>query len=378
MKVPFLDVGASYRELQPEIDRAVTRVLESGWFIAGAELEAFEQELAAACGVAHAIGVGNGLDALHLTLRAAGIGEGDEVIVPAHTFIATWLAVTYAGATPVPVDVDPITANIDPGAVAAAVGPRTAAIVPVHLYGQPADMTALRATADRHGLFLLEDAAQAHGARWSGREVGGLGDAAGFSFYPGKNLGAMGDGGAITTHDASLALRLRALRNYGSTTKYVHDVAGVNSRLDELQAAILRVKLRHLPEHNARRQALARHYRVALADLVDLELPATRPEAESVWHLFVVRHARRDALAATLREHGVATQIHYPVPCHQAGAYAEHPAATARLPVAEDLARTVLSLPMGPHVEPDQADHVVATLRAVLTEPPPALVAGAA
>jgi dTDP-4-amino-4,6-dideoxygalactose transaminase len=257
VRVPFLDLKAAHAELRAELDAAYARVMDSGWFVLGDELAAFEAEFAAYCGARHCVGVGNGLDALHLILRAMQIGPGDEVIVPANTYIATWLAVSYAGAAPVPVEPDPRTFNLDPARVEAAVTPRTKAVMPVHLYGQPADVDAVREVAARHGLRVIEDAAQAQGARYRGRAAGSLADAAGFSFYPGKNLGAAGDAGAVTTDDDALAAELRRLRNYGSPAKYQHDVKGFNSRLDELQAAVLRVKLRRLDEWNARRAAVA-------------------------------------------------------------------------------------------------------------------------
>lgn len=354
LTVPFLDVGATYRELQPRIHAAMRRVLESGWFVLGPEVEAFEAAYASFCGTRHAIGMSNGLDALHLTLRAAGIGPGDEVLVPGNTFVATWLAVTYAGA--VPVGIDPLpTANMDPDATAAAIGPRTAAIVPVHLYGQPADMPALRSIADRHGLFLVEDAAQAHGATYDQQPAGSLGHAGSFSFYPGKNLGAFGDGGAVTTDDPQLAERIRALRNYGSAVKYHHDVPGFNARLDAIQAAILDVKLEALSSWNQRRAAIASRYDAAFADLADVEPIARDPRATSSWHLYVVRHPRRDALAASLARSGVATQVHYPVPCHRTPACATD----VSLPVSEQMAAEVLSLPIGPHLTDAQVTQVI-------------------
>jgi dTDP-3-amino-3,4,6-trideoxy-alpha-D-glucose transaminase len=350
MTIPFLDLRSAYRELQGELDAACRRVVESGWYVLGAEVEAFEAEFAAYCGVRHCVAVGNGLDALTLLLRACGVGRGDEVIVPAHTFIATWLAVTAAGALPVAADVDERTGNLDPARAAAAVTPRTAALLPVHLYGQPADMDALAAVAGRHGLALLEDAAQAHGARYKGRRAGGLGRAAGFSFYPAKNLGALGDGGAVTTDDAALAAKLRRLRNYGSTAKYHHEERGVNSRLDELQAALLRVKLRRLDEWNGRRAALARLYADALTDVPGLAPPFVPEWAAPAWHLYVVGHRRRDDLRRSLTRAGVDTLIHYPVPPHLSGAYRPGGWRGGPVPVAERLAREVLSLPMGPHL----------------------------
>ena len=363
MRVPFLDLRAAHAELREEIDDAVLRVTNGGWYLLGEELTAFESEFAAFTGARHCIGVGNGLDALHLSLRALGVGPGDEVIVPSHTFIATWLAVSQVGATPVPVEPDPGTYILDPERVADAIGPRTRALLPVHLYGQPADMDALREVADRHGLLVLEDAAQAHGARWAGRTIGTHGHAAAWSFYPGKNLGAYGDGGAITTSDDALAERLRALRNYGSRTKYVHEVQGINSRLDDLQAAILRVKLRHLGAWNERRRRAAQRYLEAFADL-PITLPVEAPDAESVWHLFVIRSLDRDRLLRELRADGVETLIHYPIPPHRQGAYQGTPLAHSSLPIAERLAGEVLSLPIGPHLTDEQQDQAIGAVRA--------------
>jgi dTDP-4-amino-4,6-dideoxygalactose transaminase len=358
MNVAFLDVRAACEELREELDDAWRRVADSGWYVLGREVEAFEAEFAEYCGARHCVSVGNGLDALTLVLRGLGVGPGDEVIVPAHTFIATWLAVSAAGALPVAVDVDERTGNLDPARVEEAVTPRTAALVPVHLYGQPADMDALGAVARRHGLKVIEDAAQAHGARYQGRRAGALGDAAGFSFYPVKNLGALGDGGAVTTDDADLADRVRRLRNYGSTVKYHHDERGANSRLDELQAALLRVKLRHLDAWNARRAALAARYAAALAGVAGLSLPAVLDGAEPVWHLYVVRHGRRDALQQHLARAGVASLVHYPIPPHRSQAYRDGRWRGHDLAVAERLAQECLSLPIGPHLSPADADRV--------------------
>ncbi|MEW6132907.1 MAG: DegT/DnrJ/EryC1/StrS family aminotransferase [Pseudomonadota bacterium] len=360
MSVPFLDLKAAVNELRPELDSAWNRVMESGWFVMGPELEAFEAEMAAYCGARHCIGVGNGLDALVLILRAYGIGPGDEVIVPAHTFIATWLAVAAVGATPVPVEPAPGTMNIDPGLVEAAVSSRTRAIMPVHLYGQPADMMPILDIAKRHGLKVIEDAAQAHGARLNGSMAGALGDAAGFSFYPGKNLGAYGDGGAVTTNDEQLASKVRMLRNYGSPRKYQHDLAGVNSRLDELQAALLRVRLRHLDEWNARRMAIAEKYSQAFSSLGWCQLPEVLAGAAPVWHLYVIRTEQRAQLIEHLDKHGISTLVHYPKPCYR------HPPFSAYGPshetLSDKLADTVLSLPIGPHLTSEQADAVVSAL----------------
>ena len=355
-RIPFLDVGRTYHELKEEIDAAVQRVLNSGWYILGEELEAFEAEFAAYCGARHCIGVANGLDALHLILRAYGIGPGDEVIVPAHTFIATWLAVTHAGASPVPVETrDDASYTMAPESIAAAITPRTRAIIPVHLYGRPADMDPLNQIAARHGIKVIEDAAQAHGALYKGRKAGSLGDAAAFSFYPGKNLGAFGDGGAVTTADGELAAKLRSLRNYGSSAKYVHDLIGLNSRLDPLQAAILRVKLRHLDEWNARRLALAERYRRHLAG-TDVRLPDISAGFASVFHLFVIRSKKRNLLQDRLQEAGIGTIVHYPIPPHKQRAYSSM--RSLQLPIAERLAAEVLSLPIGPHLSADAVQEI--------------------
>lgn len=350
MKIPFLDLRAAYLELKDEIDAAVARVLDSGWYILGEEVEAFEAEYAAFCEATHCVGVGNGLDALTLALRALGIGAGDEVIVPSNTYIATWLAVSAVGATPVPVEPNEATYNIDPGRIEAAITPRTKAILPVHLYGQPADMDPILAIADKHGLAVVEDAAQAHGARYKGRRIGAHGDIVCWSFYPGKNLGAMGDGGAITTNRADLAERVRMLRNYGSREKYVNEVRGVNSRLDPIQAAVLRVKLKHLDEWNGRRARLAGQYSEALAD-VGLTLPHVPDWAEPAWHLYVVRCKERDALQARLADAGIGTLIHYPIPPHMQEAYVDAGFGEGNFPLARQLAEEVLSLPMNEGIE---------------------------
>lgn len=352
MKVPFLDIRPQYLELKDELDAAYRRVMESGWYILGQEVEAFEIEFAAYCGTKHCIGVGNGLDALHLIMRALEIGPGDEVIVPAHTFIATWLAVSYAGATPVPVEPHGNTYNIDPARIEAAVTNRTKAILPVHLYGQPAAMDAILEIAHRHDLLVVEDASQAHGARHQGRRVGGLGDAGAFSFYPAKNLGAMGDAGAVVTNSDLLADKVRMLRNYGSREKYFHEIPGLNTRLDPLQAAFLRVKLKHLDEWNDRRRRIADRYFKCLINVPDLILPVVPTGLEPVWHLFVVRHEKRDTLQQCLKKVGADTLIHYPVPSHLSGAYVKQGYKLGDFPITEQLANTVLSLPMGPHMDP--------------------------
>lgn len=366
--IPFLDLHAINARERDELRAAFDRVLDSGWVILGNETAKFESDFATYCGTAYAISVANGLDALILVLRAWDIGVGDEVIVPSNTFIATWLAVSAVGATIVPVEPDRGTFNIDPSAVVEAITPRTKAIVPVHLYGQLADMHALVAVARAHGLKVLEDAAQAHGASIHGQRAGSFGDAAAFSFYPGKNLGALGDGGAITTSDPALALRLRLLRNYGSQEKYRHELLGFNSRLDELQSAFLRVKLKRLDADNTRRREIASLYDKGLAGLPDLKTPAVTPGFESVWHLYVVRHERRAALAERLAAKGVHTGIHYPTAPHLQGAYRHLNMLEGSLPVSEEMHRTVLSLPMGPTMSDEEAQHVIRAVEEAVSE----------
>jgi len=383
MKIPFLELKPTYLELKDEFDAAYHRVMDSGWYLLGKELEAFESEFAQYCEAKHCIGVANGLDALHLIVRAYGIGAGDEIIVPSNTFIATWLAVSYAGATPVPVEPDPMTYNLDPNRIEAAITPRTRAIMPVHLYGQSADMDLINEIARKHGLKIIEDSAQAQGARYKGRRTGGLGDAAGHSFYPGKNLGAFADAGAVTTNDPELADRVRTLRNYGSKVKYHYEAQGINSRMDELQAAFLRIKLRHLDEWNERRQKIAAVYLDGLkAEGGDwrLETGDWRPEigkpeiilphvpswATPVWHLFVIRHPQRDALQKKLAEIGIGTLIHYPVPPHLSDAYSSFGFQASDFPLASSLASQVLSLPIGPHILKEHAGHIIDSLNEAL------------
>ena len=360
--IPFLDLRAPYDELRADIDGAIRRVLESGWYLLGAELEAFEREWAAHVGARHCVGVANGLDALRLSLEALEIGASDEVIVPSNTYIATWLAVTQVGARVAPVEPDPATYNIDPERIEDALTPRTRAILPVHLYGQPANLGAIRDIALRHGLRVLEDAAQAHGARYRGVPVGAGSDAVAWSFYPGKNLGALGDGGAVTTDDDDIADRLRVLRNYGSRAKYHNERRGYNSRLDEIHAAVLRVKLPRLDEWNARRAAQALRYGCELA-AAGLTLPTVPEWADPVWHLYVVRSAHRDALRDHLAARGVGTLIHYPVPPHRQPAYADTGFAHDAYPIARAIAGEALSLPIGPHLTAEQQALVIDAVR---------------
>jgi len=365
MNVPFLDLRASYLALQPEIDAAVARVLGSGWYIGGAEVEAFEREFAGFVDAKHCVGVANGLEALQLALLAVGVTPESEVIVPSHTFIATWLAVTQLGATPVPVEVRTDTYQLDESLLAAAITPRCKAIVPVHLYGTPAEMDAILGLASKHGIPVVEDAAQAHGARYRGRRIGSHGRAVSWSFYPGKNLGAFGDAGAITTDDDGVAAHLRSLRNYGSAVRYVHDERGFNSRLDPIQAAILRVKLRHLDAWNDRRRAIASRYLDELSD-TGLVLPMVPATVESSWHLFPVRHQRRDALREALGSKKIETLIHYPIPSHLQRAYYDLGFGPGSFPIAETIGATVLSLPIGPAMTDEQAACVIDAVRVSL------------
>lgn len=359
--IPFLSLEAAYKELQSEIESAVLASMRTGWYILGPEVEAFESDFAAYCEATHCVGVANGLDALHLALRGMDVGPGDEVIVPSNTYIATWLAVSQCGATPVPVEPVEATYNIDPGRIEAAITPRTKAILPVHLYGQPADLGPILAVARKHGLKVLEDAAQAHGARYKGERIGGHGDAVAWSFYPGKNLGALGDGGAVTTNDPEIADRIRVLRNYGSRVKYVNEVQGYNSRLDPIQAAVLRVKLRYLDEWNARRAEIAGHYHAALVS-TGLVLPAVPEWTKPVWHLYVIRTSERESLQDRLSEAGIGSLIHYPVPPHLQQAYTGLGYEPGDFPIAETMANEVLSLPMGPQLDHAGLDAVIAAL----------------
>jgi dTDP-4-amino-4,6-dideoxygalactose transaminase len=362
VKIPFLDLEAPYAELRSEIDSAIQRVLDRGWFILGDEVRRFEEDFARYCGAGECIGVSNGLDALQVVLRAWNIGAGDEVIVPSHTFIATWLAVTYTGATPVPVEVDPLTFTLDPDRIAERVSPRTRAIIPVHLYGLTADMDSIMNLADRHGLKVLEDAAQAHGATYHGRRAGSLGHAAAFSFYPAKNLGAMGDAGGVVTSDANLARRVRRLCNYGAEKKYEHVERGLNARLDEIQAAILGAKLPHVEDWNRRRQSVAAAYDLALEGGT-VGRPHVPAWAQPSWHLYVVRCADRDTFRQKLADRGIQSLIHYPTPPHLQPAYKDANIARGSLPIAEALADQVLSLPIGPHLTAVQVDYIVEQLK---------------
>lgn len=363
--VPFLDVGAAYRECAPEIDAAVRRTLDSGWYLLGNETKSFESAFARFTESSHCVGVANGLDALTLALRAMSLPPGAEVIVPSNTFIATWLAASYAGLTPVPVEPDPVTYTIDPARIETAVTSRTAAIIPVHLYGHPADMHPVMEVAARHGLRVLEDAAQAHGARYRGTRIGSIGDATTWSFYPGKNLGALGDGGAVTTDDEALAEKVRTLGNYGSRVKYQHTDLGVNSRLDELQAAALGAKLPRLDEWNERRMRIAARYSQELRGL-GVGLPAVAEWAQPVWHLYVVRvPSARDEFQRELQRLGVGSVVHYPRSPHLQPAYASLGHVRGSFPIAEQMDAEVLSLPIGPHMSDRQVEHVVESVHRV-------------
>jgi dTDP-4-amino-4,6-dideoxygalactose transaminase len=366
--VPFLDLRAMQRELGEDLERAVARVLESGWYLLGPELEEFEGAFASYCGTRHCVGVGSGVSAIELALRAGGVGPGDEVIVPAYTWIATWLAVTRTGARPVGVDVDESTYNIDPGLIEAAISDRTAAIVPVHLRGEPADIDAIEGIAAAADLLVIEDAAQAHGARHRGRRVGSLGDAAAFSFYPTKNLGGIADGGAVTTDDDELAEQVRLLRNYGMRDRYEIEVEGVNSRLSEVQAAVLRLFLPRLDGWNRTRASFADVYLDAFDDHDSLSVPRTPDWAEPVRHLFVIGHPDRETCARALADQGIGTLVHYPLLPHRAPPYREHwPAGS--FPVAERLSAAALSLPLYPQLGPAACEQVAEAVLATVASP---------
>lgn len=358
MNIPFFDLGPAHRQIEPQLDAAWSLVKRRGQFILGEQVDEFERRFAAYCDAEHAIGVGNGLDAIALILQALSIGPGDEVLVPASGFIATWLAVAKVGAHPVPVECEEQTSNISPEAARRALTSRTKAIVPVHLFGRPAELEPLCRIAEDAGIFLVEDAAQAHGATYQGKRIGTFGIASAFSFYPTKNLGAMGDGGAIVTNDRGLDGNIRLLRNYGSRVKYQHEIAGINSRLDELQAALLSAKLEHLNAWNAERRRIAAAYNAALGPVADLHITPPADHLESVWHLYTIRSPRRDALAAALSQHGVQTMIHYPVPPHLQPAFAHLRFETGSFPVSERISAEILSLPLWPGMTAEQINYV--------------------
>lgn len=361
-EVPFLELAKAQQEIREELLSACERVIDSGWYVRGAEVASFESDFAAYTETNHCVGVGSGLDALKLVLLALDVGPGDEVIVPANTFVATWLAVSHVGATPIPVEPEPTTYNINPALIEQVITERTRAIIPVHLFGLPADMDPILETAAKYDLKVVEDAAQAHGARYKGKKVGSLGDAAAFSFYPGKNLGGIGDGGCITTSDFALAERVRLLGNYGSEVKYEHKMQGFNSRLDELQAAVLSVKLKYLDEWNERRKELATLYLDLLGD-APLRLPIVPTWAEHVWHLFVVRSPHRDQLMTAMHKKGVQTMVHYPKAPHLQDAYRSVNHINRYLPLTEQLQDQILSLPMGPHLHTHGVEEVVRVIQ---------------
>lgn len=361
--ISFLDLTNLNQNLDEQFHGALERVLSSGQLILGPELSQFERAYANYCEVDHCIGVGNGLDALQLTLRAYGIGPGDEVIVPSNTYIATWLAVSHVGATVIPVEPSLPSYNIDPNQIEAAVTPRTKAIIPVHLYGSPVDMDPILSFAQKRDIIVIDDCAQAHGGQYNGRKIGSIAHASAFSFYPGKNLGALGDGGAVTTNDSTIAAAIRRLRNYGSEKKYHNETMGVNSRLDEIQAAFLSEKLPHLDDWNARRQVIATLYDTALSDCADLTLPCSADTGKHVWHAYVVRHNHRDDLALHLKEAGIGTLIHYPVPPHLQPAYRHLRFRPGDFPIAEKIHQEVLSLPMHPLLTESDVEKVADAVR---------------
>ncbi|MFD2569713.1 DegT/DnrJ/EryC1/StrS family aminotransferase [Spirosoma soli] len=354
--IPFLDLKRSNEPYQSVISEAIEQVIASGWYILGRELDAFEQQFAAYCQTRHCVGVANGLEALTLVLKAWGFPAGSEVIVPSNAYIASALSVTLAGLKPVWVEPDPGTYLIDPARIEAAITPHTKAILPVHLYGRCCDMTPINTIAQHYGLKVLEDAAQAHGATYKDKRAGNLADAAGWSFYPTKNLGALGDAGAITTNNDALADQLRALRNYGSVKKYVNEHVGYNSRLDELQAAILSAKLPFLDQANKRRRVLAERYLAGIRNK-EIILPLSDQLEHDAWHLFVIRHPRRDKLRTYLSQQGIGTDVHYPIPPHRQRAYLSYGHLT--LPISEQLHREVLSLPLNPAITDDEVMYVI-------------------
>ena len=365
MKIPFLDVGATYLELKQEIDDAVSRVLNSGCYILGPEVEAFENDWAKYCGANYSVGLASGLDSISLALRALNIGNNDEVIVPSHTYIATWIAITSVGAIPIPVEPDPKTYNIDPKKVEDVISPKTKVILPVHLYGQPADIGQILEIAKKYNIYVVEDAAQSHGACYKGKRIGAHGDIVCWSFYPGKSLGAFGDAGAITTNNPDIAKKIYSLRNYGSRKKYVNELEGVNSRLDPIQAAILRVKLKYLDSWNERRKIIASIYTKELNNS-SLILPYVPEWADPVWHLYVIRSTNRDFLKNCLNEAGVETILHYPIPPHLQDAFQNLKITEKSYPIARQIAGEVLSLPIGPHLETQHSEKIISILKSSL------------
>ena len=368
MNIPFIDLKAQLATIEHEVMPAMKSVLDNTAFILGQDVAAFEQEFAAYCTCDHAVGVASGLDALKLSLRALDVQPGDEVITAANTFIATTLAASAIGAKPVLVDIEPDSFNLDPKQLEAAITPKTKVLLPVHLYGRPADMDPIIRIAQKHQLHILEDASQAHGARYKGKRVGAFGDLAAFSLYPGKNLGAYGDGGIVTTQNDQLAAALKTLRNYGSSQKYYHDLLGENSRLDTLQATVLRIKLKHLDAWSQRRRQHAATYHEGLKNVGDLILPPEHPDFEPVYHLYVIRTQKRDDLMAYLQAHGVGCIIHYPIPIHLQKAYEGHGWVKGQFPVTEAIANEILSIPMFPELTEAQQQYVIQTIRNFFAE----------
>lgn len=363
MKIPFYDLKAVNSRYREELLGSLTEVFDSGYLILGQQVEAFEEEFATYCGTKYAVGVGNGLDAIYFILSALDIGVGDEVIVPSNTYIATWLAISRTGATIVPVEPNPITYCLDPTLIEERITPNTRAILPVHLYGKVADMTAINVIAAKYGLFVIEDAAQAHGGGTGNKRVGNLGTASAFSFYPSKNLGALGDGGAVTTNDEDIARKVRLHRNYGSEKKYYNKVLGWNSRLDEMQAGVLRIKLRKLDDENQERISIANVYASQLSSALPEGLPATFDGIEHVWHLFVIQNSRRDRLREELMKRGVETMIHYPVAPHMQMCYRDLGFAEGAFPISEQIHRDILSLPLWPGMSEKQLEKVIESVR---------------
>lgn len=361
MNIPFLDIKAGYIELKSELDAAVVKTLESGRYILGEEVESFEREFAAFCGAKYCVSVGNGLDALHLSLLALKVGPGDEVIVPSNTYIATWLAISQCGATPIPVEPDLITYNIDVKKIEQAVTSKTKGILPVHLFGNPVDIDSIVDIGNKYSIKILEDGAQAHGALYKNKKIGGHGNIVAWSFYPGKNLGAFGDGGAITTDNEDLAESIKALRNYGSKVKYVNDVRGFNSRLDPVQASVLRIKLRNLERWNSRRKCIADMY-IKRINNKKIIKPKIEEGSSSAWHLFVVQHENRNNFQKYLASKGIETLIHYPIPPHRQKAYSDFSFKDNNFPIADFLANSIISLPIGPHLDDQSINYIIDTI----------------
>lgn len=365
MKIKFLDLKETYLELQDELNQAYQRVMTSGRYLLGEELQGFEKEFADYCQAKYCVGVGSGLDALHFILKAINIGNNDEVIVPANTYIATWLAVSYTGAKPIPVEADEDTYNINPDSIEQAITEKTKAIIAVHLYGQSADMDKINSIALKYNLKVIEDCAQAHGAKYKNKRVGSLGDAGGFSFYPGKNLGAFSDGGAVVTNNPEIAHRVKLLRNYGSEKKYFNEIKGFNSRLDEMQSAFLRIKLRYLDNWNNRRKNIANYYLENLKQLNNIKLPVILNYNNPAWHLFVIRNEKRDYLQQQLNKSGIDTIIHYPIPPHLSSAYQQE-YQEYNFPLTEKIAQEIISLPISPHLSQKELEIITQTIDKII------------